>query len=52
MRAQNTSTLVVRMDLGLKNREVSTPEDVDRLLDELRGRLLAQLQTGSRIRLA
>lgn len=52
LRGQNTSTLVVRMDLGLKNRELGTLEDVDRLLEELRGRLLAQLKTGSRIRLA
>jgi hypothetical protein len=52
LRGQNSSTLVVWMDLGLKNREIATLEDVDRLLEELRGRLLAQLETGSRIRLA
>ena len=58
LRAQKTSgaTLVVKVDLGLKNRELSTVAEVDALLAELRERLLKQLDAaaiakGTRVRI-
>ena len=53
LRAQRTTdaTLVVKVDLGLKHRELSTPAEIDALLVELRERLMAQLKSGSRIRI-
>jgi len=53
LRSQKTATFVVKVDLGLKNREVATAADVDALLAELRERLLKQLDTtkGTRIRI-
>ncbi len=42
---------VVQVKLGLVNRELSTPQDVESLLDELRERLMAQLKNDVRIRL-
>ena len=53
LRAQRTTdaTLVVKVDLGLKHREISTSAEVDALLVELRERLMAQLKSGSRIRI-
>ena len=43
--------LVVKVELGLKNRELGSPEEVEALLGELRERLLAQLKPGTRVRL-
>ena len=42
---------VVKFDLGLKNRELSTEQEVDVLLADLRERLLTQLKGGIRVRL-
>jgi len=42
---------VVSVKLGLHNRELASPADVEALLQELRERLLAQLKDNSRIRL-
>ena len=42
---------VVPVKLGLANRELASPEEVEALLAELRERLLAQLKDNSRIRL-
>ena len=42
---------VVPVNLGLKNRELTSPEDVENLLQELREQLLAKLKDNSRIRL-
>lgn len=42
---------VVSIKLGLQNRELSSAEDVENLLQELRERLMAQLKDNSRIRL-
>ena len=44
-------SFVVRLDLNLKNRELSTEAEVDLLLAELRERLMTQLGRGTRIRL-
>ena len=41
--AQTTQTQVVRLPLQLSGREVSSPEEVEQLVHELRERLLAQL---------
>jgi hypothetical protein len=49
--AQSTATQVIRLPLLLSGREVSTREEVDMLLHELRERLLAQLKENTRIRL-
>ena len=49
--AQTTQTQVVRLSLQLSGREVSTPEEVEKLVHELRERLLAQLKDNIRIRL-
>ena len=43
--------LVVRLDLGLHNREVSTEAEVDTLLAELRARLVEKVRSGARVRL-
>jgi hypothetical protein len=42
---------VVKVDLGLKNREVGTEQEVELLIKELRDRLLTQLKSGIRVRL-
>jgi hypothetical protein len=53
LRSQRNSggPVVVRVELGLKNREVATAADVDALLAELRERLMLQLKNGVRVRL-
>jgi hypothetical protein len=43
--------LIITMDPGLSNRELSTEADIDAMLAELRERLIAQLRAGQRIRL-
>jgi hypothetical protein len=42
---------VVEFRLNLQNREVSSPDQVEALVEQLRHRLLAQLQGKSQIRL-
>lgn len=44
--------LVVRLDLGLRGRELASAADLDALLEELRRRLSEPLQGGVRVRLA
>ncbi len=43
--------LIVKMDLSLRNREIATEADVDSLLEEIRKRLLEQLDAGVRVRI-
>jgi hypothetical protein len=43
--------MIVPIDLSLHNREIKTEEDIDALIEEIRERLLRQLQSGQRIRL-
>jgi hypothetical protein len=47
-----TAPLVVRLDLGLRNREVATPDEVKALVADIERRLLAQVEAGVRVRLA
>jgi hypothetical protein len=49
--SQVTDEQVIQVALDLKGREVSTPEEVEVLVNQLRDRLLAQLQGNVRIRL-
>ncbi|RJP85376.1 MAG: BREX system P-loop protein BrxC [Desulfobacteraceae bacterium] len=46
-----TEKQVVRFQINLKGREVSTSEEVEMMINELRERLLAQLKDNMRIRL-
>ena len=46
-----TAPLVVRLDLGLRNREVATPEDVRALVADIERRLLEKVESGARVRL-
>ena len=43
--------LIVKVKLGLRNRELATEADVDALVAEIRERLLVQIAAGARIRL-
>ncbi|WP_373510950.1 BREX system P-loop protein BrxC [Thiocapsa sp.] len=43
--------LIVKMDLSLRNREIATEADVDSLLEEIRKRLLEQIDAGVRVRI-
>ncbi len=43
--------LITTVDLRLRNREVATEADVQALVEEIRGRLLEQIQAGTRVRL-
>ena len=43
--------IVERVDLGLRNREVATEEDVRGLVEEIEERLLAKVKKGVRVRL-
>ena len=43
--------LIVTLNLGLRGREISTAEDVEALVNEVRERLLAKVGTGARVRL-
>lgn len=49
--SEGAKPLIVRVDLALHNREVSTPEDVEALIGEIRERLLEQVRNGVRVRL-
>jgi hypothetical protein len=43
--------LIARVHLDLRNRELQNEADVEALLDEIRKRLLEQIQAGARVRL-
>lgn len=45
------STIVRSLDLGLRNRELVTEQEVEALLAEIRTRLMEQIHAGSRVRL-
>ncbi len=43
--------LIVKVDLSLRNRELTTEAEVDGLLAEIRKRLLEQIEAGARVRI-
>lgn len=49
--AQKSNDIVVRVSLPLRNREIRNHQDVDALLDEIRTRLLEQLDKNERVRI-
>ena len=49
--SEGSKPLVVRLDLGLRSREVATEPEVDALVAEVRNRLLEQVRQGKRVRL-
>ena len=49
--SQGQQPVIVKVDLSLRNREITTTEEVETLLDEIRKRLLEQVEAGVRVRL-
>ncbi len=49
--SEGEKPLIVKVDLSLRNREVSSEADVETLVGEIRTRLLEQIRTGTRVRL-
>lgn len=49
--SEGPKPMIVKVDLSLRNREVSTEAELDALLKEIRARLMTQIQSGARIRL-
>lgn len=49
--SEGDKPMIVPVDLHLKNRELTSVEDIDSLLAEIRQRLVEQLQSGQRVRL-
>ena len=49
--SEGQKPLIVKVDLSLRNREVSNVAELDALLDEIRKRLLKQIEAGARVRL-
>ena len=43
--------LIVKVDLGLRNREVGTEAEVESLVSNIRERLLEQIRAGQRVRI-
>lgn len=49
--SQGQQPVIVKVDLSLRNREITTTDEVETLLDEIRKRLLEQVEAGVRVRL-
>ena len=49
--SQGAQPLIVKVDLTLHNRELTTEAQVEQLVEEIRERLLAQVRAGQRVRL-
>ena len=49
--SEGEKPLIVKVDLSLRNREISTEAEVDTLVGEVRDRLMEQVRTGVRVRL-
>lgn len=49
--SEGEKPLIVRLDLGLRNRELTTEAKVDALVEEVRARLLEKIRQGARVRL-
>lgn len=49
--SQGDNPMIVPVDLKLENRELTSEDDIDELLAEIRERLIEQLKSGQRVRL-
>ena len=49
--SEGKKPLIVKVDLGLRNREVSSEPEVERLIEDIRERLLEQVRAGQRVRI-
>jgi hypothetical protein len=49
--SEGTRPLIVKVDLSLRNREITTEVEVNTLVEEIRRRLLEQVHAGARVRL-
>jgi Family of unknown function (DUF6079) len=49
--SEETKEEIIQLQLDLSGREISTPEDVELLVNQIRDRLLAQLKANTRIRI-
>lgn len=49
--SEGSQPLIVKIDLALRHRELTTEQDVDALVEEIRDRLVAQIRQGMRVRL-
>jgi hypothetical protein len=49
--SEKTENEVITLNLDLSGQEISSPEDVDRIVNDLRERLLAQLEGKPNIRI-
>ena len=49
--SEGSRPLIVKVDLGIRNREVATEAEVDSLVENIRERLLEQVRAGQRVRI-
>ncbi|MBF2017477.1 MAG: hypothetical protein IGS23_20170 [Rivularia sp. T60_A2020_040] len=49
--SEETQEEIIQLSLNLSGREISTPEDVEVLVSQIKERLLAQLKANTRIRI-
>lgn len=49
--SRDNAPLIVKVDLGLRNRELGSEREVELLLEEIRRKLMGQLSAGVRVRL-
>jgi len=49
--SEGEKPLIVKVDLSIRNREVTTEAEVDTLVEEIRKRLLEQVKSGARVRI-
>lgn len=49
--SEGEKPLIVKVDLGLRNREVGTEEEVESLVSNIKDRLLEQVRAGQRVRI-
>ena len=49
--SEGEKPLIVKVDLSIRNREVTTEVEVETLIEEIRKRLLEQIKSGARVRI-
>ncbi|MEB3215351.1 MAG: hypothetical protein VKN72_03690 [Nostocales cyanobacterium 94392] len=49
--SEETQEEIIQLPLNLSGREISTPEDVEELVNQIKERLLKQLKANTRIRI-